>query len=94
MNKIIAISENKEEDSILGIAIGEPFYDLAFMTLTRIGFNPIKQINNTVILKCDVFNSGILNEFSMNSGLDYDFFNFFVCSQEEFETIIISIENE
>lgn len=94
MNKIIAISENSEENSILGIVIGEPFFELSKDCLSNMGFKPYKQIKKTFLMKSDYFRSWMLNEFSILSGLDSDCFSFFACHKEQFKEMIDLIENE
>ena len=94
MNKIIAVSENPEEDSIIGIVIGEPFFQLARDCLSHMGFKPSKQIKNTFIMKNKEFTPGMLNDFSILSGLDSDFFAFFACHKEQFKEMLELIENE
>ena len=94
MNKVIAISENKEENGIIGLVVGEPFCELAMITLSGMGFKPLKQIKNTTIVQCDDFRPSMLNDFSMFSGLDYECFTFFACKKEEFKDMLLFIETE
>lgn len=94
MNKIIAVSENPEEDSMIGIVVGEPFFELARDCLSHMGFKPSKQIKNTFIMKNKEFSPGMLNEFLMISGLDSDFFAFFACHTEQFKEMLELIEKE
>jgi hypothetical protein len=95
MNKVIAISESPEGDSVLGLVVGEPFCEISIKSLSAIGFKEIKDFKLTTdnfVMKSDVFNPAMLNEFSHHSGLDYSFFHFFACRKENLLNMITHID--
>jgi hypothetical protein len=95
MNKVIAISENSEEHSVLGLVVEEPLCKLAINSLSAIGFKEVtdfKLTTDNIVMKSDVFHPNMLNEFSLYSCIDYFSFAFFTCHKEGLISMLILID--
>ena len=94
MKKVIAITENPADQTMLGIVVKEPLCDLAVQVFQDLGFKPKEQIRELSIMKHDSFYPNALNDFSIFSGLDCNFFTYFICKIEDCENMLKSVEQQ